>query len=192
MSIWKPTMALQRAAPPDLQNRLRAAPLVRPFHVVLVEPEIPPNTGNIARLCAATCAALHLVEPLGFSIDEHAVRRAGLDYWPLVDLHTHPDFPRAEQAIRHLTQPRSPRFWFFSARARTSYIDCDFRLGDALVFGRESRGLPEPLLEERAAEVVGIPTLGGVRSLNLANAAAIALYEALRRNGALEVTADRG
>lgn len=166
---------------------LRAVPLNRPFHIVLVEPEIPPNTGNVARLCAATRCPLHLVGTLGFSIDEHAVRRAGLDYWPLVDLHTHADLARAEQSVRELSAPAESRFWLFSARAPRSYLDVDFQLGDALVFGKESSGLPEALLRSRPDEVVGIPTSGAVRSHNLANAVAIAMYEALRRVGGLEL-----
>lgn len=169
-------------------RRLRAQATDRPFHVVLVEPEIPPNTGNIARLCAATRCALHLVGPLGFSIDEHAVRRAGLDYWPLVDLHTHTDLPHAETAISSLAGETPPRFWLFSGKAERSYLDVEYRLGDALVFGKESDGLPDELLAERAESVVGIPTIGAVRSLNLANAVAIAVYEGLRSTGSLRVT----
>jgi tRNA (cytidine/uridine-2'-O-)-methyltransferase len=161
--------------------------LDRPFNVVLVEPEIPPNTGNIARLCAATRSALHLVGRLGFSIDEHAVRRAGLDYWPLVDLHTHADLATAERTIRESAAPVEPRTWLFSGKAERSYLDAGFALGDILVFGKESVGLPDELLVERGNEVVGIPTLGAVRSLNLSNAVAIAVYEALRQAGGLEL-----
>ncbi len=171
-------------AEPVLPNRLRAQPKSRPFHVVLVEPEIPPNTGNIARLCAATCCPLHLVGKLGFSIDEHAVRRAGLDYWHLVEVHTHPDLESARAGIRAVT-PREPRLWFFSGKATRSYLDVDFSFGDAFVFGKESTGLPDSLLEQHPDSVVGIPTLGPVRSLNLANAVAIVVFEALRRGGAL-------
>lgn len=159
-----------------------------PFHVVLVEPEIPPNTGNIARLCGATCCPLHLVGKLGFRIDEHAVRRAGLDYWHLVTVETHPDLATAERTIAAM-DPRSSRSWFFSGKATRSYLDAGFAPGDRLVFGKESEGLPESLLETREAELIGIPTLGAVRSLNLANAVSIALYEALRSIGALDVTA---
>jgi tRNA (cytidine/uridine-2'-O-)-methyltransferase len=155
---------------------------------VLVEPEIPPNTGNIARLCAATNCPLHLVGKLGFRTDEHAVRRAGLDYWHLVDVIQHADLAAAERSIaEHAPASAAPRSWLFSGKARQSYLDVPFRHGDALVFGKESVGLPESLLEERSVQVVGIPTLGAVRSLNLANSVAIALYEALRRIGALAV-----
>ena len=173
---------------PVLPNRLRAPARARPFHVVLVEPEIPPNTGNVARLCAATCCPLHLVGRLAFSIDEHAVRRAGLDYWPLVELYTHENLDAAEARIRELAAPSTSRTWLFSGKAETSYLDVEFTFGDALVFGKESTGLPEALLQGRNSDVVGIPTLGAVRSLNLANSVAIAVYEALRRAGALSKT----
>jgi tRNA (cytidine/uridine-2'-O-)-methyltransferase len=152
-----------------------------PFHVVLVEPEIPPNTGNIARLCAATGSVLHLVGRLGFRIDEHAVRRAGLDYWHLVELRQHADLTAAEAAIR------PGRLWFFSGKAARSYLEVAFGPGDGLVFGKESAGLPETLLAERSESVIGIPMPGAVRSLNLSNAAAVALYEALRQSGGLEL-----
>ncbi len=164
--------------------RLRAPALERPFHIVLVEPEIPPNTGNIARLCAATGCPLHLVGRLGFRIDEHAVRRAGLDYWHLVEVRQHADLTQAERAIAP-AGAGTPRSWLLSGKASRSFLDADFQRGDALVFGKESVGLPGSLLEERAAQVIGIPTLGGVRSLNLSNAVAIVVYEALRRIGAL-------
>jgi tRNA (cytidine/uridine-2'-O-)-methyltransferase len=154
--------------------------------VVLVEPEIPPNTGNVARLCAATASALHLVGKLGFSIDDHAVRRAGLDYWHLVDLHRHEAFEDAERGISAM-ETRGSRTWLFSGKARRSYLDVAFREGDAFVFGKESVGLPEGLLASREEAVLGIPTLGAVRSLNLANSVAIAIYEALRQVGALAI-----
>jgi len=165
-------------------GRLRAPPLSRPFHVSLVEPEIPPNTGNIARLCAATCCPLHLIGPLGFSIEEHRVRRAGLDYWHLVEVKRHETLAAAEAEVRESAP--DARSWLLSARAERSYLEVDYRLGDNLVFGKESSGLGEELLSERTADVVGIPTLGGVRSLNLANAVAIVLFEALRQVHALE------
>jgi len=173
--------------PPEL--RLRSQPVERPFHVVLVEPEIPPNTGNVARLCAATRAPLHLVGKLGFRIDEHAVRRAGLDYWHLVDVKTHETLADAEAAI-DAERPfgRVPSRYFFSGHAERSYLDVKFELGDVLIFGKESVGLPDQLLAERADEVVGIPMSGLVRSHNLANSVAIALYEALRQTGVLSVT----
>jgi tRNA (cytidine/uridine-2'-O-)-methyltransferase len=151
---------------------------------LLVDPEIPPNTGNIARLCAATACPLHLVGKLGFRIDAHAVRRAGLDYWELVELHQHRTLAEAEENIRARSR-QAPRTFLFSGHAERSYLDAGFRRGDLLVFGRESTGLPRTLIEQRASEVVGIPMLGPVRSLNLANAVSIALYEALRQLGAL-------
>jgi tRNA (cytidine/uridine-2'-O-)-methyltransferase len=167
----------------DAAQRLRAGRMLQPFHVLLVEPEIPPNTGNVARLCVATQTRLHLVEPLGFRIDEHAVRRAGLDYWPLVDLHTHPSYTAAQAAIR--AGDAQTRFWLLTGKAPRSYLDVEFRPGDALVFGRESVGLPDTILATEPAAQLGIPTLGGVRSLNLSNAVSIVLYEALRQIGAL-------
>jgi tRNA (cytidine/uridine-2'-O-)-methyltransferase len=178
-----------RPEPKQPELRLRSQPIERPFHVVLVEPEIPPNTGNVARLCAATRSPLHLVGKLGFRIDEHAVRRAGLDYWHLVDVKTHETLADAERVIE-AERPfgRSPRRYLFSGHTERSYLDVRFELGDVLIFGKESVGLPEALLQERADEVVGIPMSGLVRSHNLANSVAIALYEALRQTGVLDTT----
>ena len=159
--------------------RLRVPAPAEPFHVVLVEPEIPQNTGAVARLCAATSSPLHLVGTLGFRIDEKSVRRAGVDYWHLVDVRRHLD-------LAHLAQALPPERWFlFSALATRSYLDATIRPGDALVFGRESRGLDVELLEKHADRVLGIPTSGAVRSLNLSNAVSVVLYEALRSTGAL-------
>ncbi|CAN5756941.1 tRNA (cytidine(34)-2'-O)-methyltransferase [soil metagenome] len=163
--------------------RLRAPPLLPPFHLVLVEPEIPPNTGNAGRLCAATGTKLHLVGKLGFKIDDHAVRRAGLDYWHLVELSTHLDFPHFMHAFR-VASPNG-KLHLFTAHAATSYLAADFAPGDALVFGKESVGLAPELVERYKDRTVASPTLGAVRSLNLANAASIAIYEALRSVGAL-------
>lgn len=172
------------ARPPS--PRLRAAPLARPFHIVLVEPEIPPNTGSVARLGAATGSPLHLVGQLGFRIDEHSVRRAGVDYWHLVDVRTHVDFAHFVRAF----EEDSPggRLHLFSALARTSYVEAGFSPGDALVFGKESVGLSEELTTQYEDRLVGIPTLGAVRSLNLANAVGIGLFEALRQSSALAPT----
>ena len=170
--------------PPSSIGRLRAAPLRAPLHVVLVEPEIPPNTGNIARLCAATKSVLHLVGRLGFRIDDHAVKRAGLDYWHLVDVRTHVDF----EHFLHAFGKGATALHLFSAQAERSYLEGTFAPGDALVFGKESVGLPKELLDRFRERTLGIPTLGPVRSLNLANAASIAIYEALRKLGALDET----
>ena len=169
----------------DFYLRTRAVP--RPFHIVLVEPEIPPNTGNVARLCAATLCPLHLVGKLGFRIDEHAVRRAGLDYWHLVEVRQHETLLEAEQHVASSSPGRTPKSWLFSGHARRSYLDVHFQLGDALVFGKESVGLPRELLEARTEQVVGIPMPGHVRSHNLGNSVSIAVYEALRQNGALQL-----
>lgn len=163
-------------------TKLRSPRPEKPFRVVLLEPEIPPNTGAVARTCAATCSALHLVGKLGFSIDDHAVRRAGLDYWPLVDLHQHADLTALK------SEHPKVRLHFFSANAKRSYLEADFRPGDAFVFGCESVGLPKDLLAANADRVWAIPTMGGVRSLNLSNTVSIIVYEALRQSGSLQVT----
>jgi tRNA (cytidine/uridine-2'-O-)-methyltransferase len=147
----------------------------------LVEPEIPQNTGAVARTCAATQTPLHLVGSLGFRLDEQAVRRAGLDYWHLVDIRRHESFEAFEGSHAGC------RIHFFSAGASRSYLEPEFRPGDALVFGRESVGLPPEILCNRES-VWAIPTLGPVRSLNLSNAVAIVLYEALRQCQALKDT----
>jgi tRNA (cytidine/uridine-2'-O-)-methyltransferase len=149
------------------------------IRIALVEPEIPQNTGNIARLCAATKTPLHLVGALGFRIDDRAVRRAGLDYWEHVDLIRHHDLDALRQTLPHA------RFLFFSTRVRTSYLDWTFKADDCLVFGRETGGLPEAVLRDNQDRCLTIPMLNSdVRSLNLANSVAIVLYEALRQTGA--------
>ncbi len=146
------------------------------FHVVLYEPEIPANTGNIGRLCLAAGATLHLAGRPGFHLDDRAVRRAGLDYWEQVELVRHVDLPAFEAG-------RDPRRIFcFSAHASAPYTSVRYQPGDALVFGSESRGLPSEVLARHAERTLVIPILTGkVRSLNLANAVAIVLYEALRQ-----------
>jgi len=166
----------------DPAARLRSSFDGEHLHVVLVEPEIPPNTGNIARLCAATSSTLHLVGRLGFRIDEKAVRRAGIDYWHLVEVRQHLDLAHFRAALP------GARWVLMSATAERSYLQARFAPGDALIFGRESVGLPEELLAQHPEAVYGIPTLGAVRSLNLANAASIVVYEALRQIGALDQT----
>jgi len=164
----------------DNLPRLRAEALSEPPRVVLLEPEIPQNTGNIGRMAAALQCPLHLVEPLGFRVDEKAVRRAGLDYWPLVEMHLHPNL----ESFR--TAHPSSRVVLFSAVGQRSCFEASFRPGDALVFGRESVGLPLPLLEAHRDTTYALPTIGGVRSLNLANTVAVVLYEAYRQLGAFE------
>lgn len=160
--------------------RLRVPPPSEPCHVVLVEPEIPQNTGSIARLTAATCSRLHLVGRLGFRIDEKSVRRAGVDYWHLVDLQQHVD-------LAHLAQELPPERWILlSATAPRSYLDAPYTPGAVLVFGCESTGLPTELQERYPEQIYGIPTSGAVRSINLSNAVGVVLFEALRATGALQ------
>jgi tRNA (cytidine/uridine-2'-O-)-methyltransferase len=146
------------------------------IHVALLKPEIHPNTGNIARLCAANGLPLHLVGAPGFRIDERSVRRAGLDYWPHVDL-------RREMNLEELgSKLPGARLFYFSARAQRIYTEIEYRVGDCLVFGPESRGFPEELLRENWERALKIPMYSShVRSLNLASAVAIAVYEALRQ-----------
>jgi tRNA (cytidine/uridine-2'-O-)-methyltransferase len=149
------------------------------LHVVLVEPEIPPNTGNIARLCLAAGARLHLVEPLGFSLDEKSLRRAGMDYWHLCDV-------KRWASLQQLQATESAgRFFYFTTKASKVYWNQNFQDGDFLVFGRETRGLPESLLRENAEACLTIPMQPDARSLNLATSVGIALYEAKRQIGAV-------
>ncbi|RME46970.1 MAG: tRNA (cytidine(34)-2'-O)-methyltransferase [Deltaproteobacteria bacterium] len=143
------------------------------FHLVLVEPEIPQNTGNIGRLCLAVHATLHLVGPLGFRLDEKAVRRAGLDYWKHVRYRRHPSFEALRAAYPEAT------FRFFSTKGQRCYTDVAYQPGDFLVFGRESTGLPPSLFDP--AEALHIPIFGPVRSLNLASSVAIVVYEGIRQ-----------
>ena len=146
------------------------------FNVVLIEPEIPPNTGNIGRLCVATGSKLHLVQPLGFDIDDRQLRRAGLDYWKDLDVRLWPSF--AELQEQHGTEAR---YFFLTTKTERVYHQTDFRRGDFFVFGRETKGLPEPLLAANESRLLTIP-MQGIRSLNLATAVAIVLYEAVRQN----------
>ena len=150
------------------------------FHVALFEPEIPPNTGNVARLCAATRTPLHVVGVTGFRLDDRAARRAGLDYWPEVELRRHRDLDALKGAL-----PDS-RLLYLTTRAERSYAECSFAEGDCLVFGPETRGLPEELLRANRQHCLTIPMANPrVRSLNLATSVGIALYEALRQSGTL-------
>lgn len=152
-----------------------------PARIVLVEPEIPNNTGSVARTCVATGCALHLVHPLGFDIDEKACRRAGLDYWPRVDLTEHADLTTWERSLPARDEAGVPGVWMFSARATRSIYDAPLRPGDFLVFGRESVGLPPDLQARHADRLVTIPLRPGERSLNLSNAVSVAAYELVRK-----------
>lgn len=151
-----------------------------PFNIVLVEPEIPPNTGNIARLCGATGTHLHLVGKLGFSTDDRQLKRAGLDYWSEVTISYWPDLAAVQAA-----HPEA-RFVYTSKKAAQSHVAFSFRSGDFLVFGKETKGLPEELLAANPDSCIRIPMSGKVRSINLSTAAGIVLYEALRQTGQLE------
>ena len=147
------------------------------LNIVLHEPEIPANTGNIGRTCVATGTRLHLIKPLGFDISDKAVRRAGLDYWPLVKVHVHENFAELLAAY-----PDAP-FFYASTKAPRSYAQAEYPRDVFLVFGRESRGLPENLLERVYDRCIRIPMIEGARSLNLSNSVAIVTYEALRQHG---------
>ncbi|HSK71001.1 MAG TPA: tRNA (cytidine(34)-2'-O)-methyltransferase [Pyrinomonadaceae bacterium] len=148
------------------------------LHICLVEPEIPPNTGNIARLCAATFTDLHIVGAPGFRLDEKAVKRAGLDYWDEVKIRRHIDLEDLYKVL-----PES-RFLYFTTKAERTYTDWQYRENDCLVFGRETRGLPEDLLKANWERCLTIPMPNKkVRSLNLATSVGIVLYEALRQTG---------
>jgi tRNA (cytidine/uridine-2'-O-)-methyltransferase len=145
------------------------------FNVVLVEPEIPPNTGNIGRLCLATRSRLHLVKPLGFSLEDRELKRAGLDYWDEVDVRVWDSFRELQRV-----QETAGRYFFLTTKSGRPYYDVDFRDGDFLVFGRETKGLPQSLLAQNRDACLTIP-MHGTRSLNLATAVAIVLFEAVRQ-----------
>lgn len=148
--------------------------------IILYQPEIPPNTGNVARLCAATRTRLNLIEPLGFSLDDKHLKRAGLDYWPEVDCRVWPDW----ESFRG--NWNGSRLVFTSARRGERLHRFEFQPGDGLVFGPETRGCPPELLDLYPGQVVNIPIWGQVRSLNLSTAAGIVLFEAFRQTGALD------
>lgn len=150
-----------------------------PFQVVLVEPEIPPNTGNVARLCAATGATLHLIEPLGFRLDDRQLQRAGMDYWRQVTWHRWRDWRTFRDAC-----PAEARLWWVESGGPRRYTDVQYQPGDYLVFGRETAGLPPALLAGHREAWIRLPQFRPeARSLNLANCVAIVLYEALRQQG---------
>ncbi len=147
------------------------------FNIVLVEPEIPQNTGNISRTCAATGSSLHLVRPFGFEINDKHLKRAGLDYWQYLDVHYYDSFQEVFE--KYFT---GDNFYFLSTKGKIRHSDAKFKDGDFLVFGKESHGLPEPLLKQYYDKTLRIPMWGNLRSLNLSNSVAITLYEALRQN----------
>lgn len=147
------------------------------FHIVLVEPEIPYNTGNIARTCAATGAKLHLVRPLGFSTDDRYLKRAGCDYWHDVDITYYDAFDEVRAAFPN------GRFFYTTTKADKTFTDFAFQEGDLFVFGKETAGLPQELLQANWKTCMRIPMRSEVRSLNLSNTAAIVVYEALRQTG---------
>jgi tRNA (cytidine/uridine-2'-O-)-methyltransferase len=166
--------------PTQPQDRQVALTAVRdaPLHVVLVEPQIPPNTGNVARLCAATGCALHLVEPLGFRIDDRELKRAGLDYWDALGVIMHPSV----DALLEAFPPH--RRWLLSTRASCNYSEAEFAAGDALIFGKETAGLPQALIDAHPERALRIPMrAGAVRSINLSTAAGVVTYAALARLG---------
>ena len=161
--------------PRDRVEAPAAAPA--PLHLVLVEPQIPPNTGNVARLCAATGCALHLVEPLGFSLSDRELKRAGLDYWDALTIRLHASL---DAFVAQWTAP----LWLFSTRATRLYDSAPFERGAALVFGKETAGLPQTLLDARPDRTLRVPMRpGAVRSLNLSTCVGIAAYAALARLG---------
>jgi tRNA (cytidine/uridine-2'-O-)-methyltransferase len=149
------------------------------MNIVLVEPEIPPNTGNVARLCAATKTRLHLVEPFGFKLDDTQLKRAGMDYWQHVEWHRWPNWPAFQQQL-----PPAARLWFVESHGPKIYSEVQFLPDDYLVFGRETAGLPKSLLEDNRAHWLRIPMFNPeARSLNLSNCVALVLFEALRQQG---------
>ncbi|WP_128894935.1 tRNA (uridine(34)/cytosine(34)/5-carboxymethylaminomethyluridine(34)-2'-O)-methyltransferase TrmL [Longirhabdus pacifica] len=145
------------------------------LHIVLVEPEIPANTGNISRTCAATGAHLHLVRPLGFSTDDKTLKRAGLDYWHAVHVHYYDSFEELQEKYE------GHRFFYATTKAKHSYAQFEYKDGDFFVFGKETKGLPVSLLEKNRETCIRMPMSNAVRSLNLSNSAAVILYEALRQ-----------
>ena len=153
------------------------------FHIVLLEPEIPANTGNIGRSCVCTGSVLHLIRPLGFQVDDKMIRRAGLDYWKDLDVQIYDNFADFLQ--------RNPecegRLYMATTKARRTYADVSFRDGDYIMFGKESAGIPEEILVQYEPQCIRIPMATDRRSLNLSNAASIVLYEALRQNAFLQL-----
>lgn len=146
------------------------------MHIVLHQPEIPANTGNIGRTCVATGTSLHLIEPLGFRLDEKAIKRAGMDYWEHLDVHNYINYED------FLAKNPSAKIWFATTKAKYSYSEVEFGPDDFIMFGKESAGIPEEILVENPEKCIRIPMKPEIRSLNLSNSVAIVLYEALRQN----------
>ena len=146
------------------------------MNIVLLEPEIPANTGNIGRTCVVTGSTLHLIRPLGFEINEKTLKRAGLDYWSKLDVRLYDDYDS------YMDKNRQSRIWYLTTKAERSYAEADFRPGDHLMFGKETAGIPEEILVKNRDRCIRIPMMKDERSLNLSNAVAIVLYEALRQN----------
>lgn len=151
------------------------------MHIVLHQPEIPGNTGNIGRTCVATGTPLHLIEPLGFHLDEKSLKRAGMDYWPLLDVSRYTNYEEFKK--KH---PEA-KIWMATTKAERSYTDVSFGPDDFIMFGKESAGIPEEILVENRDNCIRIPMYSSIRSLNLSNSVAIVLYEALRQNGFSEM-----
>lgn len=147
------------------------------MHIILHQPEIPANTGNIGRTCVATGTTLHLIEPLGFHLDEKSIKRAGMDYWDKLDVTRYINFEEFQE--KH----PGAKIWYATTKAKRLYTEAAFGMEDYIMFGKESAGIPEELLVEHEETCIRIPMLTQIRSLNLSNAAAVVLYEALRQNG---------
>lgn len=147
------------------------------MNIILHQPEIPGNTGNIGRTCVATGTPLHLIEPLGFRLDEKSIRRAGMDYWKDLEVHRYINFEEFQE------QHPGARIWMATTKAKRAYTEVSYSEDDYIMFGRESAGIPEEILVEHEENCIRIPMLPAIRSLNLSNSVAIVLYEALRQNG---------
>lgn len=147
------------------------------MHIILHQPEIPANTGNIGRTCVATGTGLHLIEPLGFRLDEKSIKRSGMDYWDKLDVTRYMNYDE------FLSKHPGAKIWMATTKAKKVYTEADFGIDDFIMFGKESAGIPEEILVENEETCIRIPMLDQIRSLNLSNSVAIVLYEALRQNG---------
>lgn len=155
---------------------INAAEKGEKMHIILHQPEIPANTGNIGRTCVATGSSLHLIEPLGFRLDERSIKRAGMDYWERLNVKRYINFQEFQE--KH----PDAKIWFATTKAKRTYTEACFGMEDYIMFGKESGGIPEEILADREENCIRIPMLDDIRSLNLANSVAIVLYEALRQN----------